>query len=124
MAIIRCPECGKEISDKAKTCIFCGCPIQEAATTGKVRIKMPNNIVNGWVGLFSSRRAVVRDSKGTILWTGNHGENACFEVNNQLGSYAKVAKKLHRSSDTVSRYIHEHEAAVNAVRVVIDAQNT
>ena len=47
-----------------------------------------------------------------------------WQLYNQLGSYAKVAKKLHRSSDTVSRYIHEHEAAVNAVRVVIDAKNT
>lgn len=47
-----------------------------------------------------------------------------WQLYNQLGSYAKVAKKLHRSSDTVSRYVREHEAAVNAVRVVIDAQNT
>lgn len=28
MAIIQCPECGKEISDKAKICIHCGCPIE------------------------------------------------------------------------------------------------
>ncbi len=27
MAIINCPECGKEISDKAKICINCGYPI-------------------------------------------------------------------------------------------------
>ena len=27
MAMINCPECGKEISDKAQTCIGCGCPI-------------------------------------------------------------------------------------------------
>lgn len=27
MALIKCPECGKEISDKAKACIFCGYPI-------------------------------------------------------------------------------------------------
>lgn len=47
-----------------------------------------------------------------------------WQLYNQLGSYAKVAKKLHRSSDTVSRYAREHEAAVNAVRVVMDAQNT
>ena len=47
-----------------------------------------------------------------------------WQLYNQLGSYAKVAKKLHRSSDTVSRYVREHEAAVNAVRVVMDAQNT
>ena len=47
-----------------------------------------------------------------------------WQLYNQLGSYAKVAKKLHRSPDTVSRYIHEHEAAVNAVRVVMDVKNT
>ena len=47
-----------------------------------------------------------------------------WQLYNQLGSYAKVAKKLHRSSDTVSRYVREHEAAKNAVRVVVDAQNT
>lgn len=47
-----------------------------------------------------------------------------WQLYNQLGSYAKVAKKLHRSSDTVSRYVREHEAAVNAVRVVMDAKKT
>ena len=29
MALIKCSECGKEISDKAKACIHCGCPIEE-----------------------------------------------------------------------------------------------
>ena len=27
MALIKCEECGKEISDKAKACVYCGCPI-------------------------------------------------------------------------------------------------
>lgn len=27
MALIKCPECGKEISDKAAACINCGCPV-------------------------------------------------------------------------------------------------
>lgn len=27
MALIKCPECGKEVSDKAKSCIHCGYPI-------------------------------------------------------------------------------------------------
>ncbi len=27
MALINCPECGKEISDKATTCPNCGCPV-------------------------------------------------------------------------------------------------
>ena len=29
MALIKCPECGKEISDKAKMCIHCGYPLEE-----------------------------------------------------------------------------------------------
>ena len=29
MALIKCPECGKEVSDKALTCIHCGCPLVE-----------------------------------------------------------------------------------------------
>ena len=29
MALIKCPECGKEISNKAKCCIHCGYPLSE-----------------------------------------------------------------------------------------------
>lgn len=31
MAIIKCPECGKEVSDKAASCPNCGCPIHQSA---------------------------------------------------------------------------------------------
>lgn len=41
----------------------------------------------------------------------------------KYGSFKKVAEIMNRGCSTVSRYVHEHEAAVNAVRVVIDAQN-
>ena len=29
MALIKCPECGKEISDKADVCIGCGFPLSK-----------------------------------------------------------------------------------------------
>lgn len=29
MAMIKCPECGKDISDKAEKCLYCGCPNSE-----------------------------------------------------------------------------------------------
>lgn len=32
MALIKCPECGKEISDKSEKCINCGCPISDNQT--------------------------------------------------------------------------------------------
>lgn len=33
MALINCPECGKEISDKSETCIHCGFPINKKNNT-------------------------------------------------------------------------------------------
>ena len=38
MALIKCEECGKEVSDKAKTCPNCGCPISEEKEESKVII--------------------------------------------------------------------------------------
>ena len=35
MAMINCPECGKEISDQAESCIHCGCPIKASETTSE-----------------------------------------------------------------------------------------
>ena len=29
MALIKCPECGKKVSDKANACIHCGYPLNE-----------------------------------------------------------------------------------------------
>ena len=29
MTLIKCPECGKEISDKSDVCIYCGYPIEK-----------------------------------------------------------------------------------------------
>lgn len=37
MSLIKCPECGKEISDKATVCIHCGYPIKEE--TDKINIE-------------------------------------------------------------------------------------
>lgn len=38
-------------------------------------------------------------------------------------TFVKIAKKLQRSPDTVSRYVHEYGAAVSAASVVLKAQN-
>ena len=49
---------------------------------------------------------------------------ALLQLNNVFAKFSvlEVAKIMGRSRETVSRYVHE--AAVNAVRVVIEAQNT
>lgn len=37
MALIKCKECGKEISDKATACPHCGCPVQ---TTDEAKVEI------------------------------------------------------------------------------------
>lgn len=51
MALIKCPECGKEVSDKASSCPSCGCPlatiattVSEQATTIETQSKKNNNV--------------------------------------------------------------------------------
>lgn len=36
MALIKCPECGKDVSDKARACIHCGFPLDEYITSAKM----------------------------------------------------------------------------------------
>ena len=47
MALIKCTECGHEISDKAKSCIYCGCPIEEqnikSIKKGEIELTNKNN---------------------------------------------------------------------------------
>lgn len=44
-----------------------------------------------------------------------------WELYQQLGTFKAVAKRLHRSPDTVSRHVREYEAAVGVASVIIKA---
>jgi len=37
MALIVCPECGQSVSDKAKSCIHCGFPLEKENFIAKIR---------------------------------------------------------------------------------------
>ena len=43
MALIKCPECGKEISDRASTCPNCGCPVKADVSNVDNSAKNTNN---------------------------------------------------------------------------------
>lgn len=63
MALINCPECGKEISDKAAMCIHCGCPIashQPAKNENRFSFK-PSFLTN------LKARLIVQNKKRCLL---------------------------------------------------------
>ena len=72
MALIKCPECGKEVSDKAQACINCGYPLADISPAGTVSIAINSPaIVKMYIFDMENRE---------ILWTGRTGEVARFEV--------------------------------------------
>lgn len=48
MALIKCFECGREISDKSKVCVHCGCPVEDATIESfKTNEEMPSGAASG-----------------------------------------------------------------------------
>jgi len=72
MALIKCPEYGNEVSDKATICPKCAYPIADSIPSGTVRIKM-SAVVRALVG--GKQKATI-SSEEQILWTGMVGQIA------------------------------------------------
>ena len=62
MALSKCTECGKEVSDKAMACPHCGAPVP--ALTQEEREQRANNLVQQ--SLFARSRYL----GGTVFWAG------------------------------------------------------
>lgn len=39
MGVVKCPDCGLDVSDRANTCIHCGAPLNFSVENGHIRIK-------------------------------------------------------------------------------------
>jgi len=49
MALITCPECGQQVSDRAKACIHCGNPMSAGmASITLIRRRALNGMMTGW----------------------------------------------------------------------------
>ena len=74
MALIKCPECGQQISDKVQNCIHCGAPIN---VDNKTRVKLFK-----WsASSMKARTCNVEISvNNNIIWEGNAGAVAVFEI--------------------------------------------
>ena len=66
MALISCPECGKQVSDLAVSCPGCGCPIAKKLEYVIVKLELADT---------TQSVSIVTDDN-TVLWTGKSGEIA------------------------------------------------
>ena len=79
MALIKCPECGKEISNRANACPNCGCPV--LLEEGLVAIKVPRA---PQFPLANKTVEIINNQTNQVLWTGRQGQIARFYINNSI----------------------------------------
>lgn len=98
MALIKCPECGQEVSDKAAACPRCASPIL-GANVIKIRMNLPDRI-NGRAG----RKAEVVSSEGKVLWNGSRGQIAKIESEKEINAFVRMNTEIGGwfSSDSVT----------------------
>jgi len=89
MAMVKCSECQKEISDKAGSCPHCGCPISSTGSgkaSGTVKIKMPEpdkykDITRVLISaLFRQTCTIVDAITNEPYWQGRRGQIAEFHL--------------------------------------------
>lgn len=90
MSLISCPECGKEISDKAKSCPNCGCPIAEENTSNEV-VQETNNEI--YESPFPTLPVVLNVGKQIVNWGLNAALQNCYYVQEEnFTHYIKEGK--------------------------------
>ena len=89
MAMIKCPECGNMVSDKAPNCINCGSPIK---INKSVKIKVPY-FKTGMLGNKSCE--IELTGGGKRLWSGISGGVASFEIETENLNVSLLVKKAY-----------------------------
>ena len=72
MALIKCPECGREVSDRAGVCPNCAFPLSSLRKDGTVSIKIANGLA-GSVNIYELPSM-------NVIWSGKSGQIARFEI--------------------------------------------
>lgn len=89
MAMIKCPECGNMVSDKAKSCIHCGMPLNISKTVKIKIIRFPTGMMN------QKSSAAEVWYNGKIVWQGYSGQVASFDVESPEANIEILIKKAY-----------------------------
>ena len=65
MALIKCNECGREVSDKAQSCPSCGAPIENNMTQSQLFSLIFDNYRNLLLKFNEEELALIQEAKDT-----------------------------------------------------------
>ena len=95
MAMIKCAECGKDVSDRALQCPNCGVPI--ASQPKDVMIRFPV-----WKGqLLNNKCFVYAKADDSIIAEARQGETVTFECDKPIEVYVVVKGSFGKPEATV-----------------------
>ena len=94
MALIKCSECGKEISDKADKCPNCGCPVKKQPYTVTI-----NDTVVDIDSIWENNRNKNKFIK-YIQNTYKLKYNDCLDIYNRYIEYSGVTDKNEKKKDS------------------------
>lgn len=98
MALIKCPECTHEISDKAIQCPYCGYPLAKILASKRIHIDIDCNHEH------AGETVWIFDSNESLLWKGEASQPAEFYID-ELGKHTYIKIK-YSSGLTVEGDIH------------------
>ena len=89
MALIKCPECGRDISDRAAACIHCGCPLPAATPASAPAPSAPRSLsVNFNAALYGPENGKTSQT----IYVTELGRNVEFSIDNstKVGDTYKI----------------------------------
>ena len=87
MALITCPDCGKDVSERAETCMFCGAPIKIKPTYLKIRFQKV-------VADSPFLKATVKTEAGKVLGEVKPGGVMTYQITEPLKFWIDVTRPL------------------------------
>lgn len=99
MAMIKCPECGNNVSDMAKACIHCGFPISTLKPTqGTATIKVSKlDTTNLW-----AKATIIDEDTGAEIAKVRQGESFTIKVDKTMNIKVKFGPMMRAATATLN----------------------
>ncbi len=138
MAMIKCTECGREMSDKAASCPNCGCPIEEIiARLEEKKAFGNNNKKKGIIGVVVAIVVVLAIAGGVCAWyfgvkvPRDQAALAYQEYLNEVQVFNDAIKKYNDAIDQYNNKAKEviavndtFDEAINRAQALVDCGDT